>query len=339
MSQNFQWSERKRKRSKRYLSSDDDLVVETDSLSVADYPRRQDSLVANSDIDVVGEEEHEQDDQCSNHTINKPTKSKAKVAVGHGPPARKKSRKVVTSDFETDNEYLDVVGDSGNEFEDENENENDYLPTDPKPTAKGPKAKGKASATTSIKGGAKRRAKVDNTSEVPVANKKRPKLTPRADEASLDVVGDSSSTPNVSIAGDRSIHTISKHDSPPPPTPALPKKPKLPTIKKVKLPNISTSTSSSTVVIDTAPVLPPLGGKPVQDGVRKTLNGTIDIDLSNKSIYEEIFSKTVCIAIVFFCLYLVHVSVGPRRWRDATGWGQQTDQGGRKTERVEPAKR
>ena len=272
------------------------MIAETDSVSVADYPRRQDSLVANSDIDVVGEDEHEQDDQRNNQTTNKPTKSKAKV-TGHGPPARKKSRRVVSSDPDTDNEYLDVVGDSGHEFEDENEN--DYVPTDPKPTAKGPKAKGKS--TTSVKGGAKRRAKVDNTSEVPAASKKRPKLTPRADEVSLDVVGDSPSTPNVSTAGDRSIHTISKHDSPPPITPVpqpLPKKQKLPTIKKVKLPNPNTSTSSSTVVIDTAAVLP-LGGKPIQDGVRKTLNGTIDIDLSNKSIYEEIFSKTVRIAIDF----------------------------------------
>ena len=303
LSQNSQWSERKRKRSKRYLSSDDDLVPETDSLSVADYPRHQDPLVADSDIDVVGEEEHEQDDQHFNHTINKATKSKAKVAAGHGPPAKKRSRKVLTSDPETDNEYLDVAGDSGNEFD--YENENDYLPIDPKPTARGPKAKGKASATTLSKGGAKRRAKVDNTSEVTVASKKRPKLTPKADEASLDVVGDSSSTPNVSTAGDRSIHTISKHDSPPPPTPALPKKPKLPTIKKVKLPNLSTSTSSSAVVIDTTPVLPPLGGKPVQDGVRKTLNGTIDIDLSNKSIYEEIFSKTVRITIFLVCIFFI----------------------------------
>lgn len=296
LSQNFQWSERKRKRAKRYMSSDDDLA-ETDSVSVADYRRGQDSLVANSDIDVVGEEEHEQDDQRFIHTTTKPIKSKAKVP-GHGPPARKKSRRVVASDPETENEYLDVAVDSGHEFEDEDED--DYFPADPKPTAKGPKAKGKASATTSVKGGAKRRAKVDNPSEVPAANKKRPKLTPKADEVSLDVVGDGSSTPNVSTAGDRSIHTISKHDSPPPPTPALqplPKKQKLPTIKKVKLPNLNTSTStsttsSSTVIIDTA-VLPPLVGKPMQDGIRKTLNGTIDIDLSNKSIYEEIFSKTV----------------------------------------------
>ena len=261
------------------------------------------------------------------------------MAAASNNPPRKKSRRVVTYDPETDNEYLDVVGDSGHEFEDEDEN--DYLPTDPKPTAKGPKAKGKTSATTSVKGVAKRRAKVDNTSEVPAASKKRPKLTPKADEVSLDVVGDSSSTPNVSTAGDHSVHGISRQDSPPlPPTPALPKKQKLPTIKKVKLANHNTSASSSTVVIDTtAAVLPvlPLGGKPIQDGVRKTLNGTIDIDLSNKSIYEEIFSKTVRIAV--FCLNFAHVFVGSRGWRDATGWGQPTDQGGRKTERIEPAKR
>ena len=218
------------------MSPDDDLAAETDSVSVADYPRRQDSL-ANSDIDVVGEEEHEQDDQRFNHTTTKLTRPKAKAA-GHGPPARKKSRRVVTSDPETDNEYLDVAVDSGHEFEDENED--DYFPADPKPTVKGPtKAKGKALATTSVKGGAERRAKVDNTPEVPATSKKR-----------------------------------------------------LPTIKKVKLPYLNTSTSaSSTVVIDTAVL--PLVGKPIQDGVRKTLNGTIDIDLSNKSIYEEIFSKTV----------------------------------------------
>lgn len=135
---------------------------------------------------MVGEEEHEQDDQRFNHTTNEPTKSKAMA--------------------------------------------------DSKHTAKGPKAKRKASATP-----------------------------------------------------------------PPLPTPAPPKKQKLPTIKKVKLANNNTSTSSSTVVVDTAAVLPvlPLGGKPTQDGVRKTMIGATDIDLSNKSIYEEIFSKTVRFAVVF----------------------------------------
>ena len=106
----------------------------------------------------------------------------------------------------------------------------------------------------------------------------------------------------LTTVGDRSIHAVSKHDSSPPPTPAPPKKQKLPTIKKVKLANHNTSTSSSTVVNDTTAVLPvlPLGGKPTQDGVRKTLIGTTDIDLSNKSIYEEIFSKTVRIGVDFF---------------------------------------
>ena len=203
------------------------MVAETDS--VADYPRRRDSLVANSDIDVVGEEEHEQDDQRFNHTTNKPTKSKAMVAASHDPTARKKSRRIVTYDPEPDDDYLDVVGDSGHEF---------------------------------------------------------------------------------ATVGDGSIHTSSRLDSPPPqPTPAVPKKKKLPTIKKVKLANHKTSTSSSTVETDTTttavlPVLP-LGGKPTQDGVRKTLIGTTDIDLSNKSIYEEIFSKTVRISVDFFVCVLL----------------------------------
>ena len=255
---------------------------------------------------MVGEEEHEQDDQRFNHTTDKSTKSKAMDGARHGPSARKKSRRVESYDPDADNEYLDAVGDSGNEFEDDYED--DYLPTDSKPTAKGPKAKGKVSATTSVKGAAKRRVKVDNTSEVPPPSKKRPKLTPKADEGSVDVVGDSSSTPNVSIVGDRSVHTVPKHDSPPlQPTPALPKKQRLPTIRKVRLPNQNTSTSSSTVVIDTAAVLPvlPLGSKPTQDGVRKTLIGTTDIDLSNKSIYEEIFSKTVRIAVDSFVCKLL----------------------------------
>jgi hypothetical protein len=166
--------------------------------------------------------------------------------------------------------------------------------------------------------------KVDNVSEVIAASKKRPKLTPKAEEVSHDV-GDSSSTPNVSTVGDRSIHTISRQDSPPPPpTPALPKKQKLPTIKKVKLPNHNTSSSSSTVVADTAALLPvlPLGGKPIQDGVRKTLNGTTDIDLSNKSIYEEIFSKTVRSAVNFLyvsCSFFCRVKeMGGRHGLGAT---------------------
>ena len=305
LSQTFH--ERKRKRPKCYVSSDDE-VAETTETSVVNHPRHQDSLVANS---VVDQEEHERDDQRFNYAIAKPTKSKAKVA-GHGPPARKKSRRVLASDPETDNEYLDTIVDavdSGYEFEDENEN--DYLPPDPKPTTKGQQGKGKASANISAKGGAKRRAKVDNVFEVSTTSKKRSKLTPKPDDVSVDVVGDGASTPNVSLAGDRSIHTISKHDSSPH-APAsqqlLPKKQKLPTIKKVKLPHLNTSTSSSTVVIDT-PLLP-LGGKPAQDGVRKTLNGTIDIDLSNKSIYEEIFSKTVRVTVEFLfvscsCFYRV----------------------------------
>jgi len=278
------------------VGSDNDLVaIET---AVVDKHRRQDSLI---DIDVVGEDEHEQDDQHSepsNHAIAKPkTKSKGKVA-GDGPPTRKKSRRVVASDPETEDEYLDVVLDamgSGRELEDDDEN--DRFQPDPTLTTKGSKGKGKVSANASGKGGAKRKTKVDNTSEVPTTSKKRPKAIPKPDEVPVDVAGDGSSTPNVSIAGDRSIHTIPKPDSPPPSAPAPqqppPRKQKLPTIKKVKLPTLSTSTS--TIVKDTV-VLPP-GSKPTQDGVRKTLNGTIDIDLSNKSIYEEIFSKTVCITI------------------------------------------
>ena len=263
--------------------------------SIIDNPWRRDSLI---DIDVVDEEEHEQDDQRSepsNHAIAKPTKTKAKGKAGaDGPPNRKKLRRVVASDPETEDEYLDVVVDavdSGREDDDEK----DYFPTDPKLTTKGSKGKGKASA----KGGAKRKAKVDNTSEAPTTSKKRPKPTPKSEEVPIDIVGDGSSTPNVSIAGDRSIHTISKHDSPPPSVPppqqSQPRKQKLPTIKKVKLPTLNTP--ASTIVKDT--VVLPLGGKPTQDGVRKTLIGMNDIDLSNKSIYEEIFSKTVRMSINF----------------------------------------
>ena len=245
---------------------------------------------------------------------------------------RKKSRKVVASDPETDNEYLDVVDavDSGHEFEDDNEN--DYFPSDSKLTTKGQKGKGKASVT---KGAAKRKAKVDNTSEVATTSKKRPKPAPKSSKVSIDVVGDGSSTPDVTVVGDRSIHTISKPDSPPSSMPQQPppRKQKLPTIKKVKLPNLNVPTS--TTAKDTTVL--PLASKPVPDGVRKTLAGTIDIDLSNKSIYEEIFSKTVCV-FVFLLMFFVHVSVGARRWVDTTSWRQPTDQGGRKTERAEPTK-
>ncbi|KAF8798022.1 hypothetical protein BYT27DRAFT_7265148 [Phlegmacium glaucopus] len=284
-------SKRKRKRTQRYVGLDDDLVGETDlatETSVVDKHRRQDSLLANSDIDVVGEDDYDQDDQPSepsNHIIAKPTKSKPKgKATGDGPPARKKSRRVVASDPETEDEYLDVALDSGHEFEDGDEN--DHFPPDLKLTTKSLKGKGKASVNTSGKGGAKRKAKVD-TPEVPTISKKRPKPTPKSDGVSINVVGDGSSTPNV----DRPIHTISKPDSPPPSATSQqppPRKQKLPTIKKVKLPALNTPTS--TIVKDTVAL--PLGSKPTQDGVRKTLTGATDIDLSNKSIYEEIFSKT-----------------------------------------------
>lgn len=315
------------------MSSDDDDFAGRDLAaepSVVDNPQHEDSL-ANSDVDVVSEEELEQDDrrsefEASSRIMAKPTKTKFKAqAVSDGPSARKKSRRVVASDPETEDEHLDV--DVDGELEDDNEN--DYLP---KPTTKGSKGQGKASTTALAKGGAKRKARADSTSEVPTINRKRPKPTPKSDEVSIDV-GDGSST-HVSIAGD--IHTNSKLDSPSTSTPRPqqpPKKQKLPTIKKVKLPNLNTPTS--TIVKD--PVV--LVSKPTQDGVRKTLSGTIDIDLSNKSIYEEIFSKTVCYYSKKFFCFFVHISVGLRRWWNATGWSQPTDKGGRKTERVEPTKR
>lgn len=145
-------------------------------------------------------------------------------------------------------------------------------------------------------------------SEQPKRKRKRTKRYVGSDDddslvADADLAAETSvvDNPRRRIAEDRPIPTTSKHDSPLPsvPTPQQlpPKKQKLPTIKKVKLPNLNPSTSSSTVVTN-APVIP-LVGKSTQDGVRKTLNGTIDIDLLNKSIYEEIFSKTVRVAVNF----------------------------------------
>ena len=337
-SQDFQWDEqpkRKRKRSKRYVGSDgdDSLVADADlaaETSVVANPRRRDPFTTNSDIDVVGKEEHEHDShrsEPSNHAIThlKLTKTKFKPKVtGDGPSVRKKTRRIVASDPETGDEYLDVVADtvdSGHEFEDDNEN--DFL-SDPKPTTKSQNGKGKAAAITSAKGGTKRRLKADNTSEVSTISKKRPNPTLKSDEVLIDAVGDGSPTPNVSIAGDRSI---SKHDSllpSVPPQQLPPKKQKLPTIKKVKLPHLN----APTVVKDS--VVLSAGSKPVQDGVRKTLTGTTDIDLSNKSIYEEIFSKTVratifslfvscsllCRAKEMVALHGLVETVGPRRKKD-----------------------
>ncbi|KAF8163301.1 hypothetical protein B0H34DRAFT_318045 [Crassisporium funariophilum] len=220
------------------------------------------------------------------------TKSKGK-GMADPLPARKKARKVVVSEPESEDEYMNVAVDVAHEAGDDDED--DYLLPDVKPS-KALKGKAKAFSNTTAsgsgKGGVKRKVKADlaESKDAPAPSKKRPKPSLVIDDTLVDVVGDASPTPEVSVAGDRFSPAASKHESPAPTPVQQQKKVKLPTIKKIKLPHLNTPTSATTPSKPNIPL--PIGSKPTHDGVRKTLIEMTDIDLSNKSIYQELFSKT-----------------------------------------------
>ncbi|KAF9564645.1 hypothetical protein CPC08DRAFT_240365 [Agrocybe pediades] len=217
---------------------------------------------------------------------------------------RSMARKVVVSDDEEE-EYMESVHDPLPEPEEDDDD--DYVSMDERPT---PKSKGKGKATsgkgaTATKG-TKRKAKADpedglastlekkGSAKGSAAAKKRMKPTLRIDDNLIDVVGDSVPTPEASATVEMSSPATGKQDSPAPTAVPQPKKTKLPTIKKNKLPgtpNVGTPTSATST--SKKPLLElGLPSKINHDDVRKNMIGKTDIDLSNKSVYQELFLKT-----------------------------------------------
>lgn len=213
-------------------------------------------------------------------------KSRGKTK-GDGPPSRKKARKVVVSDSEEDNysEVEDVPE------EDDFDNDDDSVSSDEE-KSKAAKGKGKVSAGA----GKKRKAKGDPVSGSQPAEErtmssdllpnKKVKLNLKLDDSHPE--GEVATTPEVSA---KTSPVASKPDSP---VPQL-KKIKLPTIKKNKTQGTTGTSTPTSATPTTKPRLPldivaAVGTK--QSEIRKAQLGASDLDLSNKSIYQELF-KTV----------------------------------------------
>ncbi|CAA7271701.1 unnamed protein product [Cyclocybe aegerita] len=255
-----------------------------------------------AEIDVVGdgveqEEREVPEDEYDHRSELSAPRSVASVSASasqprvkakrkDGPPVKKKARRVVVSDSEQEDEYVD------NELEvvpEPQDDDDDYFSLDDERPAKG---KGKANAAAARKG-VKRKPKADpveiarpppekkKTLESAAPAKRRPRPSLKIDDTLIDVVGDEVATPEISSPAAK--------DSPVPTT--VPKKLKLPTIKKNKLPGSTgvNTPNSATVAKPTKPPLE-LGGNKLTIGeVRKTRIANTDLDLSNKSIYEELF--------------------------------------------------
>jgi len=221
------------------------------------------------------------------------TRTKGK-ANADGAPTRKKPRKVVVSEPESEEEYVDT-GPDHNIAPDDGDDDDDYISPDEK-TSKSliGRMKGQLNKSNAVSQGKKRKAagrpiEYHGPASSSAAPRKKQKLA-KLDDPYLDVIGEEPPTSEISAP----VDTISPAaDSPAPTQP--PKRPKLPTIKKNKL--IGSSSGLSTPTSAIVPIKKPLdlviNTKLSHDGVRKTLMGKTDIDLSNKSIYQEIFLKTV----------------------------------------------
>ena len=318
-----QSTKRKRKIPKRYLQSPDgdDRAAVPDSASQASMPhaapsrpRRQSTAestptpVAEVEVDVLNEPDDGRLETESRHSEYSPkvrtmlaipessraSKSNLRTA-SDAPPPRKKPRKVVVSESE-DDEYMEGVQDPAPEYEDDD----DYLSPEEKMSSKVSKGKLKAISGKSVAGpkSTKRKAKSDlddfqpspiekkGTAKSSTIPRKRLKPSGKADELFVDVVGDVTSTPELPA----SSPAPAKQDSP---APIVPKKPKLPTIKKTKLPGTPglatpTSTPAKKLPLEVAPT-----NKEGLANRKNILAGNTDIDLSNKSIYQELFSKSV----------------------------------------------
>jgi len=212
-----------------------------------------------------------------------------------GPPARKKPRRVVVSESEED--YMDTAPDHGHALDNDDHDE------DEKPTKslKG-KVKAQPNKSSAFSKDKKRKApgrsvEQHGAESFSVAPKKRQKPA-KTEDLFLDVIGDGPATSGISDAVDTNSPAAPKQNPPSPAQP--PKKPKLPTIKKTKLPGSSglNTPTSATVPIKKPPLDLAVNTKLSHDGVRKTLMGKTDVDLSNKSVYQEIFLKTVNVLLL-----------------------------------------
>ncbi|KAF8902142.1 hypothetical protein CPB84DRAFT_1846546 [Gymnopilus junonius] len=255
------------------------------------------SSIADTEIDVINEVDEERPEAHSHHSEhsprphNTPAVPESARVNRSAPPPRKKPRKVLFSDSEGD-EYMEAPQDILPEPE---EDDDDYFSPEERSSAKASKGKGKVVSGKASAGGrsAKRKAKLDpgephpshmdkkgpmKSSAIP---KKRLKSSAKVDEPIIDVVGDATGTPDLPSP------SPAKQDSP---IPIIPKKPKLPTIKKTKLPGTAGLTTPTS-----APTKKPpseVGSSNKEGGRKSLLVGNTDIDLSNKSIYQELFSKT-----------------------------------------------
>ncbi|KAF9052632.1 hypothetical protein BJ165DRAFT_1400075 [Panaeolus papilionaceus] len=317
---------RKRKLPKRYQQSDDDEDF-LDAIEPAPKQRRsslshksrrrvsdfnspspihtaeghefaEDNASPEPTVDV---EMEEGDYQESQQTVA----STSSAGVGGRPPKAKdrheasisrKRAKVVLSDSEEDenakeSQEASVAGGGDDDDDDV------YLSTEEK---KPRVLKGKGKAAGGAGKPAKRKAKLTETDGFAYDEgkkgtateglaRKKLKASGKSEDSTIDVVGESSATleePPSAPATSTSPAT-SKPESPAP----APKK-KLPTIKKNRIPP-GTNTGTSTPTSKKPAIELPGTGRPTHEEIRKTIINKTDIDLSDKSIYQAIFSKTV----------------------------------------------
>ena len=305
-------AKRKRRPNKRYLDSDDEKLEAPKlarSLATGQQPAAEATRAPSFEPDIDLLNDHWEDaqlqanDHHSEHSGPRLANRSKGKANADGAPTRKKPRKVVVSEPESEEEYVDMAPDH-NIAPDDGGDDDDYISPDEKASKSliG-RMKGQLSKSSAIAQGKKRKAAGRPIDHGPVSSsaapRKKQKLA-KPDDPYLDVVGEEPPTSEISAP----VDNISPAADSPAPT-QLPKRPKLPTIKKNK--PIGSSSGLSTPTSAIVPIKKPLdlviNTKLSHDGVRKTLMGKTDIDLSNKSIYQEIFLKTVSV-FLFFSLYI-----------------------------------
>lgn len=245
------------------------------------------------------------------------------------------------SEPESEEDYVDTAPDHVI-VADDGDDDDDYISPDEK-TSKSltGKTKRQPNKSSAVAQGKKRKApgrpvEYHGPVSSSAAPRKKQKLA-KLDDPYLDVVGEEPATSEISAPAD-TISPAPKQDSPTPTLP--PKKPKLPTIKKTKLVGSSSgvNTPTSAIVPVKKPLDLPINAKLSHDGVRKTLMGKTDIDLSNKSIYQEIFLKTVSVFLFiqsspFHVYILPFIGIGRRGYsrayeRGGTEEGIESNEGG-----------
>lgn len=283
--------------------------------STADYAPEPASYNSDHDVDVMNDTNEEEDEQPEDRhpeypsASTNPSKKARPKASSHAPPIRKKTRKLVVSDSELseEEEYKAPDDDVIPEADDADMNDDDFLSFAEKPT-KSSKGKGKVNVpkVNTASKGTKRKAKADpdeglseNKGSTSGVAKKRLKPSIRTDDMDVDVVDDSNDTPEAPATVGHSSPATTKHDSP---VPLLLPKKKLPTIKKNKLPVTSGLNTPTSAGVPPKKVPLEIGGpKGIEERKKMTLRGQTDIDLSNQSVYQELFSRPVCIGWVVVC--------------------------------------